>query len=190
VRSYMERRMERIRERGEDGFTLIELLVVLLIIGILLGIAIPTFLSVTKGAGNTTAESNLQTALTAVDAYYTQNGASYQGIPGTGTNTLAAQDTSLTFETGSATTSASNISYFLEGGDNQNIVLTDFSTSGNRCYVIADIKDTTVPGTPGGTPTAANVNYGWFTPGTGTGTCEASNAYGQVTTWQTGSFPS
>ncbi len=45
-------------------FSLIELLVVLLIIGILLANAIPTFLSVTKTAGDTAAQANLQTALT------------------------------------------------------------------------------------------------------------------------------
>jgi len=56
---------------------LIELLVVLLIIGILLAIAIPTFLGVTKGANNTAAQSNLQTALTGAKAYYTNSNQTY-----------------------------------------------------------------------------------------------------------------
>ena len=49
---------------GEDaGFTLIELMVVLLILAILLAIAIPTFLGVTKSANDRAAQSNLNTAL-------------------------------------------------------------------------------------------------------------------------------
>lgn len=58
-------------EESEAGFTLIELMVVLLIMGILLAIAIPTFLSVTGGAKKTAAQSNLTDSITSLTAIYT-----------------------------------------------------------------------------------------------------------------------
>src|ERR1700689_5035634 len=59
---------------GEDaGFPLIELMVVLLILSILLAIAIPTFLGVTKSANDRAAQSNLNTALTTVKSYFENN---------------------------------------------------------------------------------------------------------------------
>ena len=63
---------------GDDaGFTLIELMVVLLILAILLAIAIPTFLGVTKSANDRAAQSNLNTAFTNAKALYQQYGQSY-----------------------------------------------------------------------------------------------------------------
>lgn len=48
---------------GDDGFTLIELMVVLLVMGILMAIAIPTFLGVTGTANDRSMQSNLTNAM-------------------------------------------------------------------------------------------------------------------------------
>lgn len=60
--------------REESGFTLIELLVVLVIIGVLLAIAVPSYLGFKKRAENSTAKSNVRAAIPAMEAYYSDNG--------------------------------------------------------------------------------------------------------------------
>src|SRR5665213_1614258 len=92
---------------GSDaGFTLIELMVVLLILAILLAIAIPTFLGVTGGANDRSAQSNLNTALTTAKAAETQNNQSYTGVYAN----LAANEPSISWKSAAAVTSQGPVS--------------------------------------------------------------------------------
>jgi len=61
------------QEENEGGFTLIELLVVIIIIGILAAIAIPVFLNQRKKAVDASIKSDLRTAATALETYFTDN---------------------------------------------------------------------------------------------------------------------
>jgi type IV pilus assembly protein PilA len=75
---------ERIRRNdNESGFTLIELLVVIIIIGILLAIAIPSYLGFRDRANNSAAQANVRAAIPAVEAYFADNG-TYVGMTLTG----------------------------------------------------------------------------------------------------------
>jgi len=129
-------------EEHDEGFTLIELLVVLLIIGILLAIALPTFLSTTASANKTSAQANLQTALTASDAYYTEANQTYQGIDSVSGNpnisNISAVDTGMHFISGSNSTGINSVSLWTD--DSTSLVLAAFSAGTQDCWYVIDLK--------------------------------------------------
>jgi prepilin-type N-terminal cleavage/methylation domain-containing protein len=94
--------MHSLRQRiaRDEGFTLIELLVVLIIIGILLSIAIPSYLGFQKKAQQTAAMSDVRAAVPDVEAFYSDNN-SYTGM--TATVLRNTYDSGLTVSTATGT---------------------------------------------------------------------------------------
>ncbi len=118
---------------GEGGFTLIELMVVLLIMGILMAIAIPTFLGVTGNAKDKGAQSDLTNAMLTAKTYYEDN-QSYAGIS---TSYLHSAEPEIAFVAAGTSASSGNSTVMLAAPAGNAVLLTSWSPTG-VCWGIVD----------------------------------------------------
>jgi type IV pilus assembly protein PilA len=137
------------RRQSEEGFTLIELMVVVLIMGILMAIAIPTFLATQGSAHDAAAKSDATNAFTNEKAYYEDNQTFLDVSSATVGGSLDANLPWSTNPAGSATVSAAAGSVSggsfgeVTSGTTGSVLLVEADSKSGDCFYIYDNEPTT-----------------------------------------------
>lgn len=136
----MHQRKGRTRpDRGERGFSIVELMVVVLILGVLIAAAVPTFLGATQPAADRRAQSILHEALLAGRALEGDRD-TYVGI---GPAELARAEHSLRFLDAPADAAAVRNEVSVRAGiiAGEDALIAATRSASGRCFVLVDRSD-------------------------------------------------
>ena len=124
------------RSRPESGFTLVELMIVVLIIGVLLAIAIPTFLGARTRGQDAVAKSSLRIAQTAAASLLASGGGDEFG-DATPAQILSEEEPSLEFLDGQVSTGPKELSFVVGDGWGGMAALSESGT----CFFVIGTDD-------------------------------------------------